>query len=200
MYRDECSISDAVLKNIRCYYPGNIKGSCMNGFFLQFLRLYLPAQSTCFFPAHRSEMAMDICIIVYLIDFFDVMMETVRIVAAVQFVEVTRVGIACKAHSVLPDESDDAVFRMRDCAGGRFHGHTAEVECGLTIEYNIRLHDSDLSDVSVFNFDMGVTEFTFLTGAEAFRHGFLCPFPLCQCAEHPVCLLVGDGQPGISMH
>src|SRR5699024_2367572 len=75
-----------------------------------------------------------------------------------------------------------------------------QVECGLTIKYNIRLHDSDLSDVSVFNFDMGVTEFTFLTGAEAFRHGFLCPFPLCQCAEHPVCLLVGDGQSGKSMH
>src|SRR5699024_1261617 len=139
MYGDECTISVAVLKNIRCYYPGNIKGSCMNGFFLQFLRLYLPAQSTCFFPAHRSEMAMDICILVYLLVLLEVMLETGTIVAAVQAVEVTRVSIACKELSVLPHESDEADVCLRVCAWCRDHGHTAHVACGLTTEYNFRL-------------------------------------------------------------
>src|SRR5699024_367032 len=89
---------------------------------------------------------------------------------------------------------------MRVCDGGCFHGDTAQVEGGITIEYNVRLHDSDICGVTVFNFDMSVTEFAFLTGAETFSHGFLCPFPRCQCAEHPVCLLMGNGQPGKSMH
>src|SRR5699024_1286844 len=110
MYGDECIISDPVLKNIRCHYPGNIKGTGMNGPLLQFLHFYLSAQSTGLIPSHRFEVAVDLCVIGYLIDFIDVRMESFRIVSAAQFVGVSCVGVTGKQHSVVPGESEDAVI------------------------------------------------------------------------------------------
>src|SRR5699024_2001816 len=89
---------------------------------------------------------------------------------------------------------------MRVCDGDCFHGDTAQVEGGTAVENNVRLHDSDLCDVSVFNLDMGITEFALLTGAEALSHGFLCPFPFCQRAEYTVCFGMGNGQSGECVH